>query len=74
MRHDDTYSGGAVTVDGPPAVRKLAAVTITKVAVGPMDNNAYLLRNRATGQQLLIDAAHDAPRSCVWPVTAPSAQ
>jgi glyoxylase-like metal-dependent hydrolase (beta-lactamase superfamily II) len=34
---------------------------ITKVAVGPMNNNAYLLRCRATGRQLLIDAAAEAP-------------
>ena len=33
---------------------------ISKLAVGPMDNNAYLLRCRATGRQLLIDAAADA--------------
>ena len=37
--------------------RELAALTVTKVSVGPMDNNAYLLRCRATGEQLLIDAA-----------------
>ncbi|MER5385693.1 MBL fold metallo-hydrolase [Streptomyces sp. NPDC002688] len=61
MRHDDPYGDGAVIVGGPPAVRTLTAVTITKIAVGPMDNNAYLLRCRATGQRLLIDAAHDAP-------------
>ncbi|GGR00788.1 hydrolase [Streptomyces netropsis] len=30
---------------------------ISKVAVGPMNNNAYLLRCRATDEQLLIDAA-----------------
>ncbi|HEX6871208.1 MAG TPA: MBL fold metallo-hydrolase [Micromonosporaceae bacterium] len=35
---------------------------MTKVSVGPMDNNAYLLRCRVTGQQLLIDAANDADR------------
>jgi glyoxylase-like metal-dependent hydrolase (beta-lactamase superfamily II) len=34
---------------------------ITKVAVGPMDNNAYLLRCRATDEQLLVDAAAEAP-------------
>jgi glyoxylase-like metal-dependent hydrolase (beta-lactamase superfamily II) len=34
---------------------------ISKVAVGPMNNNAYLLRCRATGEQLLIDAAAEAP-------------
>ena len=30
---------------------------ISKVAVGAMNNNAYLLRCRATDEQLLIDAA-----------------
>ena len=37
-------------------------LTITKVSVGPMDNNAYLLRCRATGEQLLIDAANEPQR------------
>jgi len=37
-------------------------LTITKVSVGPMDNNAYLLRCRKTGEQLLIDAANEASR------------
>jgi glyoxylase-like metal-dependent hydrolase (beta-lactamase superfamily II) len=35
---------------------------ITKLSVGPMDNNAYLLRCRATGDGILIDAANEAPR------------
>jgi len=48
---------GKVTVGGTPDVRELAELIITKVAVGPMDNNAYLLRCRDTGEQLLIDAA-----------------
>jgi glyoxylase-like metal-dependent hydrolase (beta-lactamase superfamily II) len=52
---------GQVKVGGPPDVRELAHLIITKVAVGPMDNNAYLLRCRATGEQLLIDAAAEAP-------------
>lgn len=51
---------GAVKVGGPPQVHELTDLMITKVAVGPMDNNAYLLRCRATGEQLLIDAANDA--------------
>ncbi|MFG2842721.1 MBL fold metallo-hydrolase [Kitasatospora sp. NPDC048296] len=55
-----TYHG-AVKVGGPPDVRELAHLMITKVAVGPYDNNAYLLRCRATDEQLLIDAAADAP-------------
>ena len=54
-----TYSG-AVKVGGPADVHELADLMISKVAVGPMDNNAYLLRCRATDEQLLIDAAHDA--------------
>jgi glyoxylase-like metal-dependent hydrolase (beta-lactamase superfamily II) len=40
-------------------VRELPGLTITKVSVGPMDNNAYLLRCRATGEQALIDAANE---------------
>lgn len=50
---------GNVTVGGPPDVRELPALVITKVAVGPYDNNAYLLRCRDTGEQLLIDAANE---------------
>ena len=50
---------GNVTVGGPPDVRELPALVITKVAVGPYDNNAYLLRCRNTGEQLLIDAANE---------------
>ncbi|KIR60969.1 MULTISPECIES: MBL fold metallo-hydrolase [Micromonospora] len=56
-----TYSGD-VSPGGAPAVRELDGLTITKVSVGPMDNNAYLLRCRDTGEQLLIDAANEAPR------------
>ena len=52
------YSG-QVRVGGPPDVHELSDLIITKVAVGPMDNNAYLLRCRDTGEQLLIDAAND---------------
>ncbi|MGY1434936.1 MBL fold metallo-hydrolase [Streptomyces reniochalinae] len=51
---------GTVQVGGPADVHELRDLMISKVAVGPMDNNAYLLRCRATGQQLLIDAANDA--------------
>ncbi len=54
-----TYSG-EVTVGGPADVHELADLMITKIAVGPMNNNAYLLRCRATDEQLLIDAANEA--------------
>jgi glyoxylase-like metal-dependent hydrolase (beta-lactamase superfamily II) len=43
-------------------VRELDALTISKLSVGPWDNNAYLLQCRRTGEQLLIDAANDAPQ------------
>ena len=51
-----TYTG-AVEVGGPADVHELADLMISKVAVGPMNNNAYLLRCRATDEQLLLDAA-----------------
>ncbi|MER5497359.1 MBL fold metallo-hydrolase [Streptomyces sp. NPDC002466] len=54
-----TYSG-AVRVGGPADVHELTDLMISKVAVGAMNNNAYLLRCRATGEQLLIDAAAEA--------------
>ncbi|MEU1923126.1 MULTISPECIES: MBL fold metallo-hydrolase [Streptomyces] len=54
-----TYSG-RVSVGGAADVHELKDLMITKVAVGPMENNAYLLRCRATDEQLLIDAANDA--------------
>ncbi|WP_028813920.1 MBL fold metallo-hydrolase [Streptomyces flavidovirens] len=51
-----TYSG-AVKVGGRANVHELTDLMISKVAVGSMNNNAYLLRCRDTGEQLLIDAA-----------------
>jgi glyoxylase-like metal-dependent hydrolase (beta-lactamase superfamily II) len=48
---------GDVAVGGPPDVRELPGLTISKVAVSEMANNAYLLRSTATGEALLIDAA-----------------
>ena len=50
---------GEVRRGGAPAVRDLGSLTITKVSVGEMDNNAYLLRSG--DEQILIDAANDAP-------------
>jgi glyoxylase-like metal-dependent hydrolase (beta-lactamase superfamily II) len=51
---------GEVTPGGPAAVRDLSALTVTKVSVGPFDNNAYLLTSKATGARVLIDAANNA--------------
>ncbi|HSX68814.1 MBL fold metallo-hydrolase [Nocardioides sp.] len=56
-----TYTGD-VTPGGPAAVRELAGLTVSKLAVDPqMANNCYLLRCRETGAQVLIDAADDSP-------------
>jgi glyoxylase-like metal-dependent hydrolase (beta-lactamase superfamily II) len=53
---------GHVEPGGPPARRLLANVEIVKVSVGEMDNNAYLLTCRHTGQRVLIDAAAEPDR------------
>jgi glyoxylase-like metal-dependent hydrolase (beta-lactamase superfamily II) len=56
-----TYTG-EVTPGGTPDVRELSKLIVTKVAVDPqMSNNCYVLRCRATDEQVLIDAADDAP-------------
>jgi glyoxylase-like metal-dependent hydrolase (beta-lactamase superfamily II) len=57
----DSYTGH--TDPGGPATRRdLPALSITKLSVGPMDNNAYLLVCRATNEALLIDAADEPER------------
>ena len=57
----DTYTGH--TDPGGPATRRdLGALTVSKVSVGPMDNNAYLLVCTATGEALLVDAANEPQR------------
>lgn len=56
-----TYSGH-VDPGGAPATRELADISITKLSVGPMDNNTYLLVCRQTGDAVLIDAADDSER------------
>ena len=56
-----TYSGD-VKVGGPADERELAGLTITKLAVGPMENNAFLLVDRSSGEGLLIDAANEGDR------------
>ena len=51
-----SYTGN-VEVGGAPDVRELPGLTIRKLAVSEMANNAYLLTCTATGEALLIDAA-----------------
>jgi glyoxylase-like metal-dependent hydrolase (beta-lactamase superfamily II) len=53
---------GEVSVGGSADMRELPDAVIRKASVSGMDNNCYLVSCRATGAQLLIDAADDAPR------------
>ena len=53
---------GEVSVGGAPDTRELPGLTITKLAVGPYDNNAYFLQCTATGEVLLVDAAAEPQR------------
>lgn len=56
------YSGD-VSPGGPPDTRELAGLVVTKLAVDEkMSNNCYLLRCRATDEQLLVDAAAEPGR------------
>ena len=57
----DGYTGD-VAVGGPADVRELPGLTITKLAVSDMANNAYLLRDTASGYALLVDAAAEPDR------------
>ena len=51
-----------VTTGAAAALVELPHLQLRKASVGPMDNNAYLLTDLASGQQCLVDAASDAPR------------
>ena len=53
----DEYTGHVETQTA--ARRTLPGVSIIKMSVGPMDNNAYLVTCATTGESLLIDAAND---------------
>ncbi len=60
---DDDYTGD---LSGSSAAqrRTVLGATITKMSVGPMDNNTYLITCSATGKSLLIDAANERDESC----------
>lgn len=53
---------GNVEVGGVADVRTLPDLRISKLAVGDMNNNAYLLHDPATGDELLVDAAAEPER------------
>lgn len=61
MTQPNAYTGH-VDPRGAPATRELPDITITKLSVGPTDNNTYLLVDKNTGDALLIDAANDNQR------------
>lgn len=51
-----------MTAPSAAAVTPLDDLTIRSLSVGSMDNDSYLLTCRVSGEQLLVDAADDAPR------------
>lgn len=59
---DQAHYSGHVAAGGPPSSRAVGGLTVTKMSVGPMDNNAYVLVCTDTRDALLIDAANDADR------------
>lgn len=52
-----TYTG-RTEVGGQPQIRDLGTLRLTKLAVGPLDNNVYLLEGNQ-GSRVLVDAAAD---------------
>jgi hypothetical protein len=42
-------------------IHSLRDITIRRISVSEMNNNVYLLTSKASGAQLLIDAADDLP-------------
>ena len=56
---------GEVRPGGPADIRELPGLIITKLSVGPMDNNAYLLECTESGELLLVDAANQPERLLV---------
>lgn len=61
----DDYTG-RVEPGGPAMGRTVdtgdARVEVRKLSVGPMDNNAYVVRDADSVQALLVDAANEADR------------
>jgi glyoxylase-like metal-dependent hydrolase (beta-lactamase superfamily II) len=51
-----------VTQGGPPHRYPGGPLEVTKVHVGPWENNAYLLRDPETNDALLVDAANEVER------------
>lgn len=62
MSHEPDRIAAHVEPSGASYVANLGVAMLRKASVGPMDNNAYLITCRTTGQQLLVDAAADPDR------------
>ncbi|MFC4372541.1 MBL fold metallo-hydrolase [Nocardia halotolerans] len=58
----DRLYTGQLTPGGDAQQREVPGARIIKIAVGPMNNNTYLVQSTATGAVVLIDAANEAPR------------
>ncbi|MEU1984017.1 MBL fold metallo-hydrolase [Nocardia sp. NPDC019395] len=58
----ETSYTGHVEPDGAAQRREVPGARFTKMSVGPMNNNTYLVQCTATGAALLIDAANEAAR------------
>ncbi|UFU04429.1 MBL fold metallo-hydrolase [Ruania suaedae] len=62
-RHDEPAVVPAHVEAGGPALHwRRGDLQLSKMSVSSQDNNAYLLTDAVSGDQLLIDAADDAPR------------
>ncbi len=68
-----TYRGH-VEPGGTPAVHELGSLIVTKLSVGSMNNNAYVLTCRDTGQTMLVDAAAEPQRILTTCGTGPLAR
>jgi glyoxylase-like metal-dependent hydrolase (beta-lactamase superfamily II) len=55
-------TNSASPADGPVSGFEWTGLTMLTTSVSDMDNNAYLLRCRRTGELLLVDAAAEAER------------
>ncbi|WP_040834268.1 MBL fold metallo-hydrolase [Nocardia brevicatena] len=58
----DTPYTGHVSPGSAPQCLDVPGTRVIKMAVGPMNNNTYLVQCAATGAALLIDAANEADR------------
>src|SRR5699024_7557455 len=59
---ESTTARAHVEPGGPAWVDDLGTATVRKLSVSEMDNNAYLVTCRRTGEQLLVDAAAEPDR------------